>query len=57
MKKKTEEGSKSLAAAYTNGLKTVVVFVGGIFLFRAVNELYDRYLASDIKPLPPGRHR
>jgi len=55
--KKTEEGSKSLAAAYTNGLKTVVVFVGGIFLFRAVNELYDRYLASDIKPLPPGRHR
>jgi len=52
---KSKEGSQSVSQAYLNGLGKVILFVGGVFVFRAVNEIYDRYLASDIKPLPPRR--
>lgn len=52
---KNKEGSKSFFEAYLDGFGKVLLFVGGVFVFRAVNEIYDRYLASEIKPLPPRR--
>ena len=53
---KSKEGTLSVSQAYIEGAGKVILFVGGIFLFRAVNELYDRYLASDTaKPVPPRR--
>jgi hypothetical protein len=53
--KKTDEGSKSLGQAYFDGAKTVVMFVGGIFLFRIINDIYDNTFSSNLKDLPPRK--
>jgi len=50
-----KEGTKTLKEAYLDGLGGVLVFVGGIFLFRMLNDVYDRWFASDLKSLPPRK--